>query len=246
MAASKGDVDSLSPRLRPVYEAIRELFAGATQHEVRTRHRVGVLIAGVKTSREKYGARAVEQLAGALATNVHTLYRCAAVAECWTPSGLDAISHRRTPRGQPLSWSHLVLLAGIPSPRRRTELLDRALEQGLTVRQLAVLVESSSAGERAGLFVLRRVVTASERWSQRMEGVHDELLAELEAASSEAEVPALLLDQAIAAQEHVQWAARRQLALLRAQRRRLDPVAPTHLGHLRHSESTSRITESSS
>lgn len=221
-----GKFEGLNPGLRPVYESIRKLLAGATRDEARSRHQIGVLIAGVKKAHDKYGARAVEQLASALGSSVHTLYRCAAVSECWAPAQIEALLRRTTLHGQPLSWSHLVLLAGVTSATRRTELVDKALEDALTVRELLVLVDSEGKDEvrrgGAGLVVLHRVVRASERWSQAAATMHEELLAELEGTSSDAGEPAELIGRAIAAQEELQGIVAKQLLRLRAERGRFE------------------------
>ena len=219
-------LEALTPGLRPVYESIRKLLAGATRDEARSRHQIGVLIGEVKNARDKYGARAVEQLASALGSNVHTLYRCAAVSECWSSTQLEALLRRTTPHGQPLSWSHLVLLAGVTPARRRAELLDKALEDALTMRELLVLADTAGKGEArgegggGGLVVLHRVVRASERWSHAAATMHEELLAELEGASSNAGEPAKLIERAIAAQEQLQGIVQKQLLRLRAERGR--------------------------
>ena len=219
-----GGVEGLSSGLRPVYEAIRSLLAGATRDEARSRHQIGVLIAGVKRARDKYGARAVEQLAAALGSNVHTLYRCAAVSECWSAPQLEIVLRRTTPQGQPLSWSHLVLLAGITSVGRRAEIMDQALRDGLTVRELLVVDAAVKAPGSAGggLVVLHRVVRTSERWSHAAATMHEELMAELEGAASGAGEPAELIERAIAAQEELQGIVQKQLARLRAERARFE------------------------
>jgi hypothetical protein len=241
------DVDGLSPALRSVYEAIRGLLAGAARDEARSRHEVGVLIAGVKRGREKYGARAVEQLASALGTNVHTLYRCAGVCERWAPDELESLLTRTTAKGQPLSWSHLVLLSGVTSDVRRAELVDRALKDALTVRELLVLVDAVGRGEARsagrGLVVLHRVVRASERWSQSAAAMHEELLAELEGAPSDAGEPTELIERAIEAQEQLQRIVQKQLQRLRAERGRFGQeksASPQRGGHLRLAGSTAR------
>jgi hypothetical protein len=220
--ANTGDLEALSPGLRPVYESIRRLLDGATRDEARSRHQIGVYIGEVKSASDKYGARAVELLAGALGTNVHTLYRCATVSSCWSSTQLETLLRRTTPGGQPLSWSHLVLLAGVPSARRRTDLVDWTLQDGLTVRELRALVEVSGEGDahRKGHVVLHRVARTSERWSNAAASMLDELLAELESASSDAGGPAELIERAIAAHEQLHGIVQKQLVRLRAERGR--------------------------
>jgi hypothetical protein len=245
LMAKAADVEGLSPALRSVYEAIRGLLAGAARDEARSRHQVGVLIAGVKRERDKYGARAVEQLASALGSNVHTLYRCAGVCECWAPDELEVLRERTTAKGQPLSWSHLVLLSGVTSETRRAELVDKALQDALTVRELLVLVDAVGRGEtrggERGHVVLRKVARACERWSQAAATMHEELLAELEGARSDAGGPTELIERAIAAQERLERIVQKQLLHLRAERGRFAPkkTAPSHRGrHLRIAGST--------
>ncbi|MGD0524296.1 MAG: hypothetical protein ABSE49_04080 [Polyangiaceae bacterium] len=217
-------VEDLSPGLRPVYESIRELLAGATRDEARSRHRIGVHIVEVKLAADKYGTRAVERLALALGTNVHTLYRCASVAECWSTEQLDEVLRRTTAKGQPLSWSHLVLLAGVTPARGRGDLTDLALRKQLTVRELVVHLEARRrwAVDKRATVVLQRLVKATERWSEAARGMHDELLAELEEADREDETESAgLLEQAILAEEQLHRVVVKQLARLRAERARL-------------------------
>ena len=227
-ATTKATPESgLTPELRPVYESIRRMLAGATRDDARSRHQIGVLIADVKRSSQKYGARAVEQLAVALGTNVHTLYRCAAVAECWSAEALEALLGMTTVHGQPLSWTHLVLLAGVTSVRRRTELLDKALKDALTVRQLLVLVDGATSkgdvrGSGGRLEVLSRVVRTAERWSHAAAAMHEEVLAELDGASSDEGAPPELLERAIAAQERLREIVQKSVRDLRAERVRFD------------------------
>ena len=219
------DGEGPSPVLRPACEAIRTLLASGTRDDARMRHRIGEIIVGIKKARDKYGARAVEEIARAVGTNVHTLYRCAAVAECWSEAQIAALLLRTNAHGQPLSWSQLVLIAGMTSPRRRAELIEQTLRDALTVRQLLVLVETAgkSGGRDGALVVLQRVVRTTERWSQAAAAMHEELLAELEGASSATGEPADLIERAIAAQESLQAVVHKQLQRLRAERGRLQP-----------------------
>ena len=77
-----------------------------------------------------------------------------------------------------------MLLAGVTSARRRTELLETSLRDALSVRELLVLADAAAdggvRGGGAGLVVLHRVVRTSERWSHAAATMHEDLLAELE------------------------------------------------------------------
>jgi hypothetical protein len=217
-------VTPLSSNLQPIYETVRDLLAGSARDEVRSRHRVGVLIAQVKRAPGTYGTHAVEELARRLNASVPTLYRHSMVAECWSEPALGDLMNRTTPHGQPLSWSHLVLLAGVTSANRRTVLLERALEEGLSVRALSALLDGPNhvdGAEAGGARVLDRLARTAQRWSQRATEMHHELLAHLERTSSVAPHPDELVDRAIAAQEELHGIIRKNLASLKAERDRI-------------------------
>jgi hypothetical protein len=218
-------VAALSPALRSACESVRALLAGGARDDARARYRVGVIVSAVMNAPGKYGSRAVDEIARAVGTNVHTLYRAAAVAECWSEPQMDALLQRTNGFEQPLSWSHLVLLAGVISTKRRAELVDKALRDDLTVRQLAVLVDDGGQDPSTdeAFAVLHRVVRAAEQWSQKAEAMHEELLAELGGADSGAGEPALLIERAIAAEERLKELVDRQLEWLRAERGRFGP-----------------------
>lgn len=203
---------ALNEPLRTAYETIRELLAQAGRVDVRTRHAIGAVIVEVKRSKHKYGARAVLQLADALASDEQTLYRCASVAERWTPSELDALLARTTPLGQPLTWSHFVLLAAVESAGWRAELFERSVREGLSVRALSALVEGEAP---AGHDVpsIDRLVRTTERLLREMERTHRELLRRVEASPRDAEARGAI--------EHVIAATERLRAMLQAQSEQL-------------------------
>jgi hypothetical protein len=157
-------VRRMNPDLRRQYDAIRRLLANVTAADARGRHRVGQIVVEIRRSNERYGARAVPLLAEALARDESTLYRYASVAEAWDEAALESVLDRRMPGREPLSWSHLLELAAIPSPERRERLLNEVLQRGLSVRALADLARGKEA-EPAQSFPLpfarlRRLVAA--------------------------------------------------------------------------------------
>jgi len=156
----------MTPALKGERDRILALLARADEDEIRTRYQVGIIITKIKGSEDHYGAHAVAQLAVALERDEATLYRYALVAEAWTPRTLAAILERRMPCGTPLSWSHMVELAGIRSASKRTEMLELVLERGLSVRELTTLLRDATLveGVRAARAVakLRRFLVQLE------------------------------------------------------------------------------------
>jgi hypothetical protein len=203
---------ALSEPLQRAYETIRDLLAEAGRVDVRTRHAIGAVIVEVKRSKHKYGARAVLQLSDALGTDEQTLYRCAGVAACWTPSELDALLARTTPLGQPLTWSHFVLLSTVESSDVRAALFERSVREGLSVRTLSSLVEGDPSS-KPSLPSIDGLVRTTERLLREMATAHGELLSRLVASPRDAE--------AREAVEHVIAATERLRALLQAQSEQL-------------------------
>jgi hypothetical protein len=206
--------ERMNPFLRRAFESIRDLLASAGRAEVKTRHAVGVIVADVKRSRHKYGARAVAQLSEVLGTDEQTLYRCATVAECWTEPQLEALLGRTTTLGQPLSFSHFVLLASVPQTLRRAEMFERAVRDGLSVRRLALLLEPAPASkpDHRSDHALDRVVRTTEQLAHEIESVEHDLRSGHGAAPKLRAEVSTALEQATAAIERVRVLLDQQVA----------------------------------
>ena len=142
---------SMSPGLRARCELLRTLFAEATTSDVRARHRIGVVIADLKSAEHRYGASAVTKVAAELGRNEATLYRYAQVAEAWDEAALERLITARNPRGEALSWSHLVELSSVEDAKARNALTAATIAEGLSVRRVSARVhqEKRLAIERA-------------------------------------------------------------------------------------------------
>jgi hypothetical protein len=206
--------------LRQAYEKIRNLLVRASRDEVRCRYEVGLLVAEVKQSEHKYGARAVPLLGAALGTGVQTLYRCATVAERWTERQVEALLEQTNQHGQPLSWSHFVALSSVSPLRRRAELADRTLREGLSVRQVATLAEAKATSRKAD-GALEKLLAATERWWSLASAFYDQVFEELEMIAGGDARALELLDTTIAAHEAQQSRIGCAIERLRAERARL-------------------------
>lgn len=216
-------VSEMSAPLSAAYRTIRDLLAHAGRAEVSARHQVGAIIVDVKRSRHKYGTQAVQRLAKALGSDEQTLYRCASVAQCWSRTQIEALLARTTEYGQPLTWSHFVVLATVPSAKHRADLFDRALREVLSVRALAALVDDTSADADAddgsNPRVLGRLARTTDRLARELDAIHSDLLSTLPKRHRSAQ--RLLIEQAIAANERLQAVVRQQAERLMTQHERL-------------------------
>ncbi|WP_394832168.1 hypothetical protein LVJ94_37195 [Pendulispora rubella] len=225
--------------LRERYEELQTLLAEATGKDVRARYRIGRLIADVKGSEQRYGARAVKNLAAALGRDEATLYRFALVAEAWTASELETLLARKTPHGEPLSFSHLVELAQMSNKSERTEMLEYALAYGVSVRELIDAIADTGEGRGDSATdvppsidsLLRRVASTCNAVQRKIE-ISERLLSQLDSgATGRTEAKSgLALDEllarAVLSQRAILEASARSIEKLERARRRLTPASP--------------------
>ena len=237
-------VEGMSTALRRKYEVARELLATTTGDDVRGRYKVAVLVLEVKKNEKAYGAGAVRKLGKALGWDKSTLYRYALIAKRWDAPAMSALVRRKSLHGQPVSWSHLLEVVRVSPPSRRAKLLDRVLEEGLSVRELARLVRQSTAEPDAeestdvGESVagdLARVIRAAEAFTARSAEVDEALLQMARLPVQAREGVREMLRGAVKAQEKAQEAGKRLLEHLREAEANLkqaredrEPKAPPH------------------
>jgi len=139
--ASKVDlgVAKVNAPLKAVIQKAKKLLAKLTGKDVATKHAVALMVRKVTSDEQgkKYGKKAVKNLMAALKIDRASLYRWGKVVEVWpTRSGMEKVLSRRNCHGDPITWSHLELLAEVPADSTREELLSIVLEKGLSVREL--------------------------------------------------------------------------------------------------------------
>ncbi len=145
-------MNAMAPALRSEYLKLKKMLASSEKQDTQGRYEIGRVVAKVLGAGPRYGSNAVGQLERALGLDENTLRRYGRIASTWTPARFSALLKRTNPYGRPLSWSHLDVLAEVADAKRREVLLDEALREGLSVRQLAsrvrgptpALVEDSS------------------------------------------------------------------------------------------------------
>jgi hypothetical protein len=128
--------EDVSRAILGMCSVIRGLLAGATRDEVLTRRQVGEVVLKMRSMPHAYGKQCVERIAAEVGVAATTLYRCVAVAECWTTKQLTEHLERTNRFGQPLSWSHLVVLSTAPDAVAREVLFEECLSNAWGVREL--------------------------------------------------------------------------------------------------------------
>lgn len=106
----------------------------------------------------KYGEVAVEKIARSLGRDASSLHDYANVVQCWGPVEFKQLMKRKSRKGLPLSISHLIELTGVRSAPQRAKLLEKALTEGLSVRDLRSQISEPRASTNAD-----RAVSSAER-----------------------------------------------------------------------------------
>lgn len=123
-----------------VTSALRGLLAEAARGEVLARHRVGIVLRDLMRSPRTYGQHCIERVGVELGFAPSTLYRYAAVAECWCSMDILAQSAKTNRFGHPLTWSHFLVLSKVSESTLRQTLLDTCLAEAWSSRELALRV----------------------------------------------------------------------------------------------------------
>jgi hypothetical protein len=134
----------IDPRVRGVVAHILQRLAMAHVSIVRARYDLGQLVHALRYSDARaFGTNAVDTLASWLGIDSSALRRWARVTEVIPPDELDGICCARTPRGMPLTWTHLEKLALERSTTRRREQAQLAIREDWSVATLASSVRRS-------------------------------------------------------------------------------------------------------
>jgi hypothetical protein len=102
-----------------------------------------------------YGAKAIKAIQLIFGWDDGVIYRALHVAEAFTKEQIEGMTRMRLPGGKPLSYSHVVTLAGVGDERQRQKLLQEAIRHGWTSKRLAHAAELAEApparkGDRRG------------------------------------------------------------------------------------------------
>lgn len=129
-------------------QEIRSELEKWNRGDVKGRRGIGQHIASIKNNARKYGLKAVETIAQQIGVSDSWLYDCATVAEAWTAEQIETILRRKDEqRKQPLSWTHLVLLAEVDDKKERRSWVDGTLQNGWTVKELRAHLNPSPEDE---------------------------------------------------------------------------------------------------
>jgi hypothetical protein len=133
--------NEMDPRVGVIATHIVARLADAAIEDMRARYDFGrVLHMLRKSGRGASGAGALRRLAERLGVDPSALRRYAQVSEIISPREFAWMMRLTNKRGEPLTWSHVELLARERDPERRRELATAIGTESLAVRELAARV----------------------------------------------------------------------------------------------------------
>ena len=138
--APPAEDDELSPTLRALVDDARDALAEGRFVEAVKAHRLALAARAALSDAGGHGV--ARRCARALGLTPHTLQAYALLASRFRAEEFrELLAMRRNVDGEYLTVSHLHVLARLPRPAR-TVWLERAFGEGLTVRQLRLVVSS--------------------------------------------------------------------------------------------------------
>jgi hypothetical protein len=132
----------MNDALLATFNEIQALIVQAEKQDIEARYTIALLCCRVRDgdgNGGKYGSGAVKKLAAALGPDwsKSRIYDYARVAEAWpNKEDFDKLAGQVDKYGNPLSWSHIVLLATVADDEPRDVLIGQVLEDGLGIRDL--------------------------------------------------------------------------------------------------------------
>ena len=167
---TKSEKSAQTPALTPndalatKVSVIRSLLDRRTADDAKVMYRVAKEVAEVTASANKYGTGAVRKIAKAVGCTAPNVYAWATVADCWDESAFNALLELRNSKGRPLAFSHFVEVAREPDGEKRSRLLEKALAESLSVRDIAKQIPRSAPPKPMSLTVtVNGVLAAAEK-----------------------------------------------------------------------------------
>jgi hypothetical protein len=160
--------------LKRVYEELRGQLAKAVHGDALARYRIGARVLEIEKTPKKYGTGAANTLADLLSLDRSTLSLYKSVAETWRQKDVEALLKKESPGRVPLTFYHLVELAGVTDANARDRFVELALREGLSVRALRNKINGTDAegdeeeDSRDNLGPLR---TAASHWQAEIKQV---------------------------------------------------------------------------
>jgi len=138
-------LQSMNEPLREVASKIIEKFYQEKIYTVMNRYEIGSMVAYILRNQKIYGQDAIYKLSNYLQLGEKGpayLYRLATFATYFDRQTVEDYSRRVTPSGKTLTLSHWFLLCSIKEVKMRQNLLEKAVNEGLSTSDLRFQIKS--------------------------------------------------------------------------------------------------------
>jgi hypothetical protein len=129
----------MNAELKRKCELIKQLIKKAEHADIRNRHKIAVHLRDVHQGDgqgQPYGNGAIREIADALGWPKSTVHEFVQVAEAWNMEELEGLIEKANACARPLTWGHLCVIATFADMEDRNNLVDDALRNGLSMREL--------------------------------------------------------------------------------------------------------------
>lgn len=139
-----------SKNRQELLERIVEQWFSAERGYALSRYAIAVQLSKLKDS-AVYGSEAVEEAARRLKRSASQVYRDMAVVDAWPEEEFREMAGRSAAAGGVLRWWHFVAVASVDDSAARQTILETALSQGLSVREVQNLAAAHTAARNPGI-----------------------------------------------------------------------------------------------
>jgi hypothetical protein len=190
---------------------VRAILDRADKQDIQARYEAAVLCLEIRDGAGeggRYGKKAVQILAKNLGWSKSGVHAYANVAKTWPDLGqIDELVNRFEKANKRLSWSHLVLLAGVASAKQREGLIANTVDHGWSVRELKAGICPKQITPEPGVkvspaaVVPRALAVAAKEYISRVialtrsADVFSEALIEQVDAVEDADIPGTVVEQ---------------------------------------------------
>jgi hypothetical protein len=189
----KAIVNEMDPELKDIYERESKAYREFRDDMISFNYDRGC-VAGEVRRNPRFGDKGVETLANALSVDKSTVYKTITFSMMYpSKSELNKVVQRAKDSGFDLTWSHFASVVHVPEfsdsdpHQNRKRMIERAIDEKMSVRELVVEVKSefggvtakkSSSKDKAVQKLVKQVIDISLRYQTKLKNHLDDIMTD--------------------------------------------------------------------